>query len=122
MPGPIYRITYSDATVLTEIAADAAERTAVAPRFARAVVADAELAARIATAHAAVERGGPTLATDVALHAVYALALARHAESGQAVAEALARPAPAGGVAVRRALAYLDAHFADGVDWNGWGR
>lgn len=112
-----YRITYPDADILAAIAMDAAERDGgAAPRFARVVVADADLAARIAAAHALAERDGPTLASEAALHGVYALALARHAADGAAVAAALGRPAAAERTAVRRALAFLDGHFAEPVD------
>jgi AraC-like DNA-binding protein/mannose-6-phosphate isomerase-like protein (cupin superfamily) len=114
--GFTYRITYPDAAVLAEIVADACERGAEAPYFGRPVVADVELAARLATAHAAAERDGPTLASDIGLHAAYVLAVARYAEAGGAVAAILERPAPLERAAVDRVLAYLDAHFAEDVD------
>jgi AraC-like DNA-binding protein len=114
--GFTYRITYPDASVLADIAADASERTAEAPYFGRPVVADADLAVRLAAAHMAAERDGPTLASDVALHAAYALAIARYAEAGGAVAAALERRMASERAAVGRALAYLDAHFAENVD------
>jgi AraC-like DNA-binding protein len=119
--GFTYRITYPEADILASAAADAAERDGIgAPVFARPVVGDADLAARLAAAHARAERDGPTLAVDEAFHAAYVLAVARHAEPGRtaggAVAAALARAAPAEMSAVGRALAYLDAHYAEAVD------
>lgn len=115
--GFTYRITYPEVDVLAAVHQDASERdSAAAPRFSHPVVRDADLAARLAAVHAAIEHDGPTLAGDVALHGAYVLALARHAEDGGTVATTLAASVPVEPTAVERALAYLDGHFAEAVD------
>lgn len=110
--GFTYRITYPEPEVLAAVSADGDDRAA-APRFAQPVVRDADLAARLAAAHALIDRDGPSLAGDEALLNAYTLALARHAEGGGVGAAIQGGRDPS---AVGRALAYLDAHFAEPVD------
>lgn len=111
--GFTYRITYPEPEVLAAVAADGDDR-AMAPRFRQPVVRDADLAARLAAAHALIDRDGPTLAGDAALLGAYTLALARHAEDGGGTAVKATTAAEPD--AVGRALGYLDAHFAEAVD------
>jgi len=112
--GFAYRMTYPTAAFLADVAADAGESHAETPLFPQAVVSDPDLAARFAALHRAAEDGAADLALDESLLAAFALALARHAEA-PAVRAGLARGAARESGPVARALAYLDAHYADTV-------
>lgn len=118
-PGPqgyVYRMTYPSPALLQAMASEVAERPMPAPRFARPLVHDPELAARLAALHEAAAAEAGRLALDQAMLAVMTTIMARHGDGAAPVAAALER-APGGearGIAL--ALGHIDAHFADPID------
>jgi AraC-like DNA-binding protein len=111
--GYAYRMTYPRLELLEDLAGDVAERRpAGALHFPVGRVRDPILAAAFATAHKTAEASGSALETDERLHRVFAALIARHA-TGAGVPKA-GGAGEAGPVA--RAVAYLDARFAEDVD------
>ncbi len=115
--GYAYRISYPTTAFLLDAATDAAERSfSGSPHFAAPIVRDPELAGMLARAHALTETTGPSLEADELLLRFFVGLLARHGGAGRSVREPLARVAPCEPGPVARALAYLDAHFAEAID------
>lgn len=111
--GYAYRMTYPAPALLAALAEDAGEgRPAGSIHFPNGRVHDPALAAAFTVAHRTAEAAGGSLETDERLHRVFTTALARHAVG---VRTPLAGDARERGP-VGRALAFLDAHFADDVD------
>lgn len=115
--GPFYayRMAYPSVAFVAALAEDLGERAVRGTvHFPEAAVADADLAARFAAAHrrmeAAAGRGQATLAADEAMLAAFAAVLSRHAGLAPAASDTAPEPGP-----VARALAFLDAHFAEDV-------
>jgi AraC-like DNA-binding protein len=110
--GFAYRISYPSEAVLRGAAEDAGEgRPFVAPRFASPVVRDAALAAHFAAAHRLAEAEGATLEVQERLLEVFTGLLRRHGGGAATPHGGAEEEGP-----VARALDYLDAHFAAGVD------
>ncbi|HWK68563.1 MAG TPA: AraC family transcriptional regulator [Rhizobiaceae bacterium] len=113
--GFAYRISYPSAELLLELAADACERDpAGPPHFARPIVADAELADRLAAVHRLAEAGGDALELDEKLLGFFVRLLARHGGTASPVQMERHLLGERGPVA--RAIDYLDACFFETVD------
>ena len=118
-PGPqgyVYRMTYPSPVLLQALASEVAERPMPAPRFARPLVHDPELAARLAALHEAAAAGADRLAVDQAMLSVMSAIIARHGDGGAPVAAALARSPGGEARGIALALGHIDAHFADSID------
>ncbi len=114
--GYAYRMTYPSLGLMQDVAEDATEgRSREPPIFSGILMHDPALAAEIAQAHRAADAGAPALETDQRLHVAFVKLFARHGRDG-AVRGRLDREPPAERGPVARALAFLDAHFAEDID------
>src|SRR3546814_19347369 len=94
---------YPSVALMQAIADELDDRPAGFPAFARPVIQDAEIAARLSAAHALMEGRGDSLAVDEAFTAALSLMIGRHAGSDvsgrrigrEAVPIRRARPLPA---------------------------
>jgi len=103
-----YRMLYPTERLVREIWADGEEVAGGAPRFCQSVIADAELAAELASAHRAIEQARDRLADETRLLLVLRALLARHAR-----ADGLQRtPAVADRRRLRPALDLIEAEIA----------
>lgn len=107
-----YRMTYPTVGLLEALAEDAGEkRSSGALHFPVGRVRDPELAAAFAAAHRSAEGRTDALESDERLHRVFTALIRRHATGAPTQATIGDERGP-----VRRAIAYLDAHFGEDVD------
>ena len=107
-----YRMTYPTVSLLEALAEDAGEkRSSGALHFPVGRVRDPELAAAFAAAHRSAEGRTDALESDERLHRVFTALIRRHATGAPTPATIDDEPGP-----IRRAIAYLDAHFSEDVD------
>jgi len=79
--GWAYRVFYPQVAVIAGLAEALAGCPVGAPWFPGQVVADADLAVRLARAHVLLESGADALAAETALNAAFSLLIARHARN-----------------------------------------